>query len=222
MLPYLEAMGPLDLDLVGEGLAATVARELARHWRELQAMARGPLGRPRLRVMANHYPRPELPGRCVALVVNFYTVPDAFVVEDEPLLGEFAEAIRRNERPEGLIVQIAKTWQLQGDRARLIETVVDVTRDFRAEAPRWADWSFLGDSRAERMTNDAQRGGHFMPYGGGDRLGVGWWDRSFGLGGAEPMSVAFRFTVLGPAPVSKAEPLPEEAATRLRAFVERS
>ena len=82
VLPYLDAMGSLDLACGTDApaLVATAVRELTRVWSGLRA-PRAKDEAP-LRIFVNHYPRSKLPGNCVAVEVIFYTVPDFWIAGD--------------------------------------------------------------------------------------------------------------------------------------------
>ncbi|MEE8105615.1 MAG: hypothetical protein V3T86_08795 [Planctomycetota bacterium] len=72
-----------------------------------------------MRILTKHYPRPDLPGRCVTLHVTFFSTPDPYF-DDGGLTPELLKR-RAGKRIEGGFVEMRKTLRLDGERPRLIE-----------------------------------------------------------------------------------------------------
>ena len=167
-----------------DGMDEPIADELARAFAELAVASP--------RAMIAHYPRPELPGKCFALVVAFHTMPDPNVVEEQMKFERYMLELRDLGRADGLIFEIRQVWQTEGGEPRLIEATVDYTNRFFSVRQRHLGGSYFGDEQCGLITCDSTRGGHFAMYGGGHRRGLLWCDRSFGLGEPDPYSIAYR------------------------------
>ena len=187
MLPYLEAVGAFAGDS-GRGAAAG---ELARVWRRLREQARGGVGEHPVRIFVNHYPRPDLPGRCVTLDVVVHTLPDPYLEGDRAWLQSNRTRLQRSEEIEGVLFEVRKTFQLEGGAPRLIEAGIEATTRIQHFAPRRRE-GWFSDRRVARIVSDGLDGMHFMIYGGGKRVGMVWCDRSFGQGEPDPWAVAYR------------------------------
>ena len=168
-------------------------------------------------MLAAHYARVDLPGRCIGIQVVFHNVPDPMVADDAVAAEEFARSLRDTFGAPGMMFEIRQIWQLDGAQPRLIEAMVELTDDFDRLMQRQPPLGYFGDRAVDRITLDKARGGHFAAFGGGQRRGLLWVDRSLGIGTPDPWSSDYR---LRPARVPDS-PLPPEVVQALREFVKR-
>jgi hypothetical protein len=145
-----------------------------------------------LKAFVSHYPRPDLPGRCFAVVAALHDLPDPFLVADESAFDDFLAFLYDKQETVGTLFEVRQVWQTAGGEPRLIEATVEVTTRFRVFREREVPARLFGDERAARITCDFLRGQHFDKYGGGTRCGLIWCDRSFGIGRLDPWSSAYR------------------------------
>lgn len=188
MRSYLDGVGAF-FDLggpSGESLAADVHAELARAYSNLRVRL------PRLHAIVSHYPRPDLPGKCFALVTAFYDVPDPHIVQHQPSYQGFLMRDRRGRPLHGAILEVRQVWQTEDGEPRLIEATVEVTDGLTAPGDRALTSNLFRNARVSDLTCDKTRGGHFAVYGHGDRRGWIWCDLSFGVGATQPWSAAYR------------------------------
>ena len=148
---YVAALGQPDL--------------LAEHWQEVVALARRPADETHFHVFVMHYPRPELPGRCVTLHVTFSNVRDPAFHAKRPA------APRR-----GLLFSIRKTYRLDGDAPRLIEAAIEAhdARPGRALVPAG---HLLHDTLGD-VARDDEAMAHYADLGGGRRTGYAWTEKA--------------------------------------------
>ena len=169
------------------------------------------------KVVAMHFPRPDLPGRCVGVQVIFHDVPDPMVEDDAAAADEFARALHERFHAPGMLLEIRQIWQLEGSEPRLIEATMELTDQFdrlmRRDPPR----GYFGLQAVEKITFDQARGGHFAAFGGGQRRGLLWVDRACGIGEPDPWSAAYE---MRPARTPDA-PLPPHVVEALQEFVKR-
>ncbi len=119
-----------------------------------------------------HYPRPRLPGRCMAVMAAFHNLRDPHLVED---IG------RPLPKSGGLLVVVRQVWQTEGPEPRMIEASIEWTTEFGTSAPREVE-----DPLVEKLTFDHARMGQDRMWPGSQRAGMLWADRSFGVGPAKP------------------------------------
>lgn len=221
----MDALGHLAIAVGGpqaEGATGRIARECARGvqevWRKLREVARGEVGEPPLRAFVNHYPRKDLPGRCVTVQTVFYTVPDVWIEQDRGRAFALIERLHRNEQVEGRLFEVRQTWRLDGKKPRLIGALLEATRALRRAVPRHIEKPDLPQP-AGRFLVDSVCGAHFPMHGGGDRFGFLWYDAKLGAGPADARYTAFR---IDPERNLRFAPLPAAAAGPMLAFVRRA
>jgi len=219
---YVEAIGDLGLGADGfSGLAAEVARHLRHEWNRLRAVSSGKVSRPPLRILVKHYPRPELPGRCVTIQATFYDVPDAYMDRID-----IASKMRAGAAVpvKGALLHLRRTYQLAGDGPRLIEALAEIHTHPGIAPPLRPVWLLLGEKQVGAIARDRDFGQHFMAYGAGARYGLCWTDRAFGLGDPAPFGAAYRILRTGARAGEKLEqaPLPPALASSLLRLVERA
>ena len=168
-------------------------------------------------MFAAHYPRAELPGRCIGIVVTLHDLPDPMVEDDVIAAEQFARSLHENFEADGMLLEVRQIWQLDGDRPRLIEATIELTDQFDRIMSRVPPSGYFGDPGIERITFDKTRGGHFGPFGGGARRGLLWVDRSCGIGEPDSWSATYR---MRPARTPES-PLPPAVVKALKDFVTR-
>jgi hypothetical protein len=218
VLSYVEKLGMLAPRADKSGpLAKTVVQMLEWRWCALQDLAWGPVGSPPLRILVKHYPRADLPGRCYAVEVHLYTVPDPLF--DRAQLDPKETRVRLR----GNLITGRKTYQTDGGRPRIIEAALEVQTEVEARGARPDFWALLPDMDLRKKTQDPQASAHFEGYGGGLRHGLAWFDLSYGRGDVRPSGWAYRIHVLPgqDEPRLDKEPLDEPLAARLRDLVRR-
>jgi hypothetical protein len=220
--PYLVAMGELDLQAPKEGeLAREVTDALAKTWKELRAVAGKPVGTPLLRILTKHYPRDDLPGRCFTIQVTFFTVRDPYF-DDGGLTPELAERVK-GKVVDGLMFEVRKTYQTKNAQRRLIEAEVEVTEKVGGYFGRKSFPQLSGLESVSGFAGDEFFGAHFQLYGGGERRGLVWYDRSFGLGKADVWAGVFRAIRSSEAAQKvKTAKLPPKLTAALLSLVERA
>ncbi len=220
--PYLDAMGKMEFPAQNdEGLAREVTDALARSWKELLTTAGKPVGTPLLRILTKHYPRIDLPGRCFTIQVTFFTVRDPYF-DDEGLTPELLERIK-GKIIDGLMFEVRKTYQTKNGQRRLIEANVEVSEKVSGYFGRKGFPRLSGEKSLAGFAQDEFFGAHFQPYGGGERRGLVWYDRSFGLGKAAAWAVAFRAIRSSETAQSvKTAKLPPKLTAALLSLVERA
>ncbi|MEM8882516.1 MAG: hypothetical protein AAGD14_00435 [Planctomycetota bacterium] len=144
-----------------------------------------------MRMLVAHYPRPDLPGRCVAVVTAIHTLPEPHIEEDQDLLRHYYRGMRKRRPYAGMLFEVRQVWQTEGGTPRLIEATIDLSEGFVAPARYRGFVALLGDARALRITEDITRSGHFHMYGADRRGGLLWCDRSYGLGEPEPFMAEY-------------------------------
>ncbi len=207
MSAYLDAVGAFPTDLEHDPIAA----ELAQVFRALPAQSE------QMRGVVSHYPRRDLPGKCVAITTVFHTLPDEHIMEDMPGVQRLLLRLGDGRATAGMLFEVRQVWQTEGDEPRLIEATVEVTDRFRSRAMRDIHTGLFRNGAVNRITIDMTRAGHLSKYGGGTRRGLIWCDRSFGIGQPRPYSAAYRIR-----PHSEVRlDLDPQAVTALREFVTR-
>ena len=188
MQAYLGAVGPFPEWRGGDAdpASAAVHTELAEAFEGLGDRLE------RLQLVVTHYPRPDLPGRCFALVVAFHDLPDPHIVQDRARYRRFLMRDGREPPMSGVLFEVRQVWQTAGGAPRLIEATVEVTDRLTAAGGRNFGSSMFSNARVSEITCDITRGGHFGQYGRGTRRGLIWCDRSQGIGPPEPWSAAYR------------------------------
>lgn len=189
ILPHVDAVGSIALGASSEGsLLAQVAEGLDRTWRTISSIARGPVGVPALRVLVKHYPREDLPGRCVAIETTWYTTRDALLEGGEP---PAPGPIR------GAHFTLARLYQLQRGGPRMVAARMEAWTGIeavdacgRAEASD-NQWAERAESMVRAVASDPYARAHFGYLGGGRRVGAVWLDRSLGLANEAPWSACF-------------------------------
>ena len=182
-----------------------------------QAYASLPARGSALRGLIVHYPRPDLPGKCAAIVTTFHDLPDFTIAEDLEEFGRYTNELAAGHPKPGMLFEVRQVWQMEGAEPRLIEATIELSDNLRTLAPRRLAPDFFRDSMVQKISVDAMRGGHFEYAGGGDRRCVTWCDRSAGIGPAKPWSAAYR--VRPKREFSK--PLNPAIVTALKEFVSR-
>jgi hypothetical protein len=166
---------------------------------------------------AAHYPRRDLPGRCIGIQVSFHDLADPMVEDDGPAAEEFAQSLRERFQAPGMLFEIRQVWQLDGAEPRLIEATLELTDKFDRLMKRNPVLGYLGDPDVEKITFDKARGSHFAAHGGGHRRGLLWVDKSFGVGAPDPWSASY---CMRPARAPES-PLPPAVVKALKEFVSR-
>ena len=181
--PYARAIGDLAL-AAGSAppLAREVARELTVQWSAIRRLAEGAAAEPPLRVFVKHYPRADLPGRCVVVHATFYNVYDRHF-----------DRQRRPGSDRGVLFHVRKTVQLDGAAPRVIEAMIEVHATTGGES----GWNLptgrqLGKERVGAVGLDDQYATHFEDFAAGVRHGLAWYDRAAGAGAADLASFAYR------------------------------
>ena len=201
-------------------LAREVTAELSKTWTRLREIADKPVREPLLRILTKHYPRRDLPGRCFTIQVTFFTVRDPYF-DEGGLTAELLERIN-GKTIEGVLFDVRKTYQMR-DKRRLIEAELEVTTTVRAHFGRKGFPELSHVDAISVFANDTFFGAHFQPYGGGERLGLVWYDVSCGLGPARAWTAAFRAErMTEKATKVKTSALDAELAAAFKALVERA
>ena len=219
--PYLDAMGKMEFPAPEDGgLAREVTDALAKSWKDLLATTSKPVGTPLLRILTKHYPRIDLPGRCFTIQVTFFTVRDPYF--DDRMTPELLERIK-GKVIDGLMFEVRKTYQTKNARRHLIEAEVEVSEEVVGYFGRKGFAQLSGLKSVAGFAHDTFFGAHFQPYGGGQRRGLVWFDRSFGLGKADVWTAAFRAIRSSEAAQEvKTAELPPKVAAALLSLVERA
>jgi hypothetical protein len=189
ILPHVEAVGAIALGASGEGsLLAQAAECLDETWRTIRSIARGPVGVPALRALVRHYPRTDLPGRCVAIETTWYTTRD-------PLLE--GGSLPPPGPIRGVHFTIGRLYQLERGEPRIVAARIEAWTDLEAldararlDAPDVA-WAERLDPMIRAILQDPYARAHFAYLGGGRRVGAVWLDRSLGLAHETPWSACF-------------------------------
>lgn len=195
--PWLRAMS-LDFPREeAEPLAADAAEALTRAAGEMAAIAGGPVGTPPLRILVRHYPRPGLRGRCFTVAITMANVVDPWF--DQDIFAR--QTARAEERPpvRGTLIEIRKTYQDGGGEVRLIEARVQVQQRLRLMPLPLDLPELIGDERVHAVATDSQSSAHYTVMGGGERLGLVWYDLSAGMGPPDPWSAAYSLAYADPA-----------------------
>lgn len=145
-----------------------------------------------MRALVTHYPRKDLAGTCVAIVVVIHDLPDETVREDQEAFQKFTSKLEHGRGMPGRLFEVRQVWQLAGQQPRLIEATVELTDQFVSLSQRHIVDGFFPDATVHKISADVTRGGHFEYAGGGTRRGIIWCDRSMGIGEPRPWSAAYR------------------------------
>ncbi len=220
---YLDEVG--DWKFAGADNApvlAAVSVELEKTWKALRAVAAGDLGEQPLRVMFKHYPREDLEKGCYTIHTAVFTLPDPFF-DNGADLATLMENTKGKTIP-GLLLEMRQTYRVKSGAARMIEAGVEANPKVTGRFHRNAFAGLLQTPEVTAFTKDAYAGGHFHVYGGGERVGIYWCDRSMGKGEPKPWGVAYRATRTTDEPRYdvKTEALSPENAKALREIVSRS
>ena len=217
--PYMQALGPLDFGRQRSAgpLANLVSRNIAASWQHLDEQARGePVSGQLVRVLVQHFPWEETPGRCVTLATTFYDVPDLYLdrarCEDQSWYETTADRTW---------VRLVKSYQLAQQTPRLVCAWIETTRDLRIADAAEIDYAGMLDRPELADANVVNA--HWENLTGGTRLGLVWMDLSFGRGEVRPWSRAYRIHggYSDSGPEVETGPLPDRWAAALREVVTR-
>ena len=165
--------------------------------------------------------RADLPGDCVTLQATFFTVRDPYF-DDGGLTPELMQK-HAGKKIDGLMFEVRKTYQIKDGTPRLIEATLDASTELLGHFRRDGSATLFGEKSVGRFAIDNFFGAHFHLYGGGDRFGLAWFDRSYGLGKADEWSRAFRILRKSDAPPTMTtSKIPSETVRALKAFVTRA
>jgi len=226
ILPWVEAIGQMPFELNDRPTTLSdVLGTLDGTWRTLRSIAMGPVGVPPLRVFVKHYPATDLPGRCISVVITFYTCADPAV---ESRYSQPSDLVPGRVR--GVLFEIMRTVRLDGPSPRLLAATVEShaqleilpmteVSEQRLELRQIVDAPEIG-----RIASNRTAKAHFGHLGGGRRCGLAWFDLSLGDGDPQPWSCAYATERRGvDAPNTSWEKgLPEPVAEALLALVSRS
>lgn len=203
---YLEAVADLPPFASGRSEAADVVRKTAS---EVRAAARG------MRGWVAQIPRLDLPGRCVSIVTAFHNLPDPHLEEERAFYEDFQE--RGTVRNKRLVLFVAtQVWQTETDDGapRLIGANLEVVSEFDPRNPNELRNMLRSHAAAEKILCDPSRLGRQDLWGGSQRTGILWVDRSYGL--LEPMDFAASYDSDALTPE-----LPADITAALKAFAVR-
>jgi len=216
--PFFDAVGAPGLSgTEATGLKGQAARQLERVWRVLNSLANGPVSTPPLRILYKHYPRPDLPGKCIALHATVYTVIDTYF-DQERFKHDPAKP---DQELRGVIFELRKTYQLEGEKPRLVEALIESHESIHM-GRRFILRELIGD-KAPKPLADHESSAHFIAYSGGLRFGLVWVDRSAGIGQPAPWARAYSIKggSMAKRPDARMEQLPAVFVRRLIELVGR-
>jgi len=177
--PYFDALSSPFAELhsaahsSGSGVR-TILQSIKKECDALRARLTHPPGANPVRILTKHYPRPDLPGRCVTLHVTLFSVPDPWF-DDGGLTPELLER-RRGQRIDGRFVELRMTLRLDTEQPRLIEAEVSASPEIVGAFHRESIAAQLRSPELDAVDGDDFYGAHFQIYGGGKPR---MWSRAY-------------------------------------------